>query len=228
MKFLLILLIGLLFTFATKAEQVSHFQTGKAVPTALLIKELQNTYDSQIKDKNVNSVNVEGHTDQRGGFSYNQKLSEKRADAAMSELVKMGVPKEKITAVGKGKTKLLTTQTGELEYAKNRRVVITINTDKGSNVIVISEAKCEPKETVREVIKEVKADPPKNRISLMVGRGAKEGLTTSSSSTRVDIESNVGVIFGLQYQRLITEKVSLGITGLTSKAGLIGIGYDFP
>ena len=67
----------------------------------------------------------------------------------------------------------------------------------------------------------------KNRISLLAGRGTKSGLDKSSSPTRVDIESRIGAVGGLQYQRLLTEKISVGVQGQTNTTGSLMIGLDF-
>ena len=47
-------------------------------------------------------VLVTGHTDPLGTEAYNQKLSERRADAVRDYLVSKGVPKDKIEAIGVG------------------------------------------------------------------------------------------------------------------------------
>jgi outer membrane protein OmpA-like peptidoglycan-associated protein len=50
---------------------------------------------------------VEGHTDAKGGNAFNQKLSERRADAIKRFLVEdYGIPAANLVAVGYGKTKL--------------------------------------------------------------------------------------------------------------------------
>lgn len=67
----------------------------------------------------------------------------------------------------------------------------------------------------------------KNRVSLLAGRGTKSGLDKSASPTRVDIESRIGAVGGLQYQRLLTEKISVGVQGQTNQTGSLMIGLDF-
>ncbi len=47
---------------------------------------------------------VEGHTDRLGSQQYNQKLSERRADAVKAYLVSKGVPAARIETIGMGKT----------------------------------------------------------------------------------------------------------------------------
>jgi hypothetical protein len=69
--------------------------------------------------------------------------------------------------------------------------------------------------------------PRKNRISILVGHGAKEGLSRENNSSNVTVRSKVGVIGGLQYQRLVTNRVSLGAEVLSSKAALVSVGLEF-
>jgi hypothetical protein len=69
--------------------------------------------------------------------------------------------------------------------------------------------------------------PEKNRISLLAGQGPKEGLDRSKTATTVTVESKVGAVGGLQYQRLVTEDISLGIQGQTNESVLVNIGLDF-
>jgi len=49
-------------------------------------------------------VLVTGHTDRIGTQAYNQKLSERRADAVRDYLVSKGVARDKIETLGMGKT----------------------------------------------------------------------------------------------------------------------------
>jgi OOP family OmpA-OmpF porin len=52
----------------------------------------------------ISYVNVNGHTDRMGSAQYNQKLSEKRADAVRAYLVSKGMDASKIEVYGFGKT----------------------------------------------------------------------------------------------------------------------------
>ena len=69
--------------------------------------------------------------------------------------------------------------------------------------------------------------PEKNRISLLAGKGPQEGLNRTKTATSVTIETDVGAIGGLQYQRLVTDKISLGIQGQTNESVLVNIGLEF-
>jgi OOP family OmpA-OmpF porin len=83
----------------------------------------------------LEAIIIEGHTDRLGSQEYNQKLSERRAEAAKEALVGMGVPADKIDILGMGKT-LPVKSCPDSQYktqqalvdclAPNRRVVINI------------------------------------------------------------------------------------------------------
>lgn len=79
---------------------------------AVLKPEGKAAIDSEILAKLPNVEKLElvlvtGHTDPIGTQTYNQKLSERRADAVRDYLVSKGVPKDKIETLGMGKTQPL-------------------------------------------------------------------------------------------------------------------------
>lgn len=67
----------------------------------------------------------------------------------------------------------------------------------------------------------------KNRVSALGGYGTKGGLKSSSNGSVAEVESKNGSVLGLQYQRLLTERLSLGIQGQDNKTGSLVIGIDF-
>ncbi len=70
-------------------------------------------------------------------------------------------------------------------------------------------------------------DSLKNRVSLLAGHGPTEGLSRSKTATKVIVESNVGTIGGVQYQRLITNKISIGAQVQSNESALVNVGLDF-
>lgn len=72
------------------------------------------------------TISVNGHTDDVGTEEYNQKLSERRAQAVRDYLVEAGVPPDIITVRGWGKSKPLVQGTSPEARAKNRRVELGI------------------------------------------------------------------------------------------------------
>jgi OmpA-OmpF porin, OOP family len=72
------------------------------------------------------SVEIQGHTDLTGNADTNAKLSQQRADVVMGELVKKGVPAERLTAKGYGSSQPVENGVNEAANAKNRRTVFAI------------------------------------------------------------------------------------------------------
>ena len=90
---------------------------------------------AKLKDvQKLELVLVTGHTDRIGTQAYNQKLSERRADAVRNYLVSKGVAKDKIETLGMGKTQpvpgVTCTMTATKELiaclAPNRRVEVEV------------------------------------------------------------------------------------------------------
>lgn len=75
---------------------------------------------------------IEGYTDSVGGDSYNQNLSERRAQAVRDALAQRGVDSSRITAVGYGKAYPVADNASPEGRAMNRRVEIVIADDKGT------------------------------------------------------------------------------------------------
>jgi outer membrane protein OmpA-like peptidoglycan-associated protein len=55
-----------------------------------------------VDNPDVRNVRITGYTDRLGTDAYNQKLSEKRAEAVKNYLVSRGVPASRLSAIGKG------------------------------------------------------------------------------------------------------------------------------
>ncbi len=73
-------------------------------------------------------------------------------------------------------------------------------------------------------------DLNKNRISVLAGKGAKEGLDKTVSPTEVTVKSRVGAVGGLQYQRLLPymdNRVNVGVQATSNKTVLMNLGLDF-
>ncbi|MBP6116360.1 OmpA family protein [Neisseriaceae bacterium CLB008] len=80
--------------------------------------ETLNPLVQRLRNTEVESVRVQGHTDFMGADAYNQKLSEERANAVRNYLVNNGVPAEKVVAEGFGKTQAKMTEQCKAEVAK--------------------------------------------------------------------------------------------------------------
>jgi outer membrane protein OmpA-like peptidoglycan-associated protein len=85
-------------------------------------KDLQNVKDlANIAKQNGSKIVVTGYADsQTGSATFNQQLSQKRADVVANELVKMGVNRDNIEVVAAGGVDVLNPQ------AYNRRATVAI------------------------------------------------------------------------------------------------------
>lgn len=101
------------------------FETGKAdlksSATANLAK--LTTFLTQNADR---SLVIEGHTDSIGSDSYNQVLSQNRADAVKAFLLNQGIAANRITAYGKGENSPVASNDSSSGRQMNRRVEIII------------------------------------------------------------------------------------------------------
>lgn len=65
---------------------------------------------------------IEGHTDNIGGESFNQTLSEKRAKSVVDYLTANGIEANRLSSSGKGLSSPIEKNDTEFGRAKNRRV----------------------------------------------------------------------------------------------------------
>ncbi len=77
---------------------------------------------STIKASNSNHIDVIGHTDNSGAASYNQKLSEKRAQSVVAYLINNGVSSTRLFASGRGESEPIASNDTKEGRQKNRRV----------------------------------------------------------------------------------------------------------
>lgn len=86
--------------------------------------------DVMLRNAQIDRLTITGHTDRIGGDEYNQKLSQRRADAVKAYLVAKGVAPHRLVAVGKGEAEPIV-QCAQKDQAAlirclepNRRVVV--------------------------------------------------------------------------------------------------------
>ena len=70
------------------------------------------------------TVQVTGFTDTSGSADYNQRLSERRANAVAAALVQDGVPQTNLVVTGRGENDLRVPTPGGVREPQNRRVEI--------------------------------------------------------------------------------------------------------
>lgn len=72
------------------------------------------------------TVHVIGHTDSKGSESYNQQLSERRAQSVVDYFTRQGVRNSRLVALGRGETQPRATNDTEAGRQLNRRVEIIV------------------------------------------------------------------------------------------------------
>jgi outer membrane protein OmpA-like peptidoglycan-associated protein len=80
-------------------------------------------YDGLRADSSA-AIVIEGHTSSEGSDAYNQRLSERRAEAVVADLVARGLPKNRVGATGLGEGRPIAPNTDESGRSLNRRVEV--------------------------------------------------------------------------------------------------------
>lgn len=80
----------------------------------------------KVKGVNLEVIIAVGHTDWIGTAEYNQKLSERRANAVKAYLVSKGIEKNRVYTEGKGEKQPVADNRTAEGRAKNRRVEIEV------------------------------------------------------------------------------------------------------
>jgi OOP family OmpA-OmpF porin len=88
-----------------------------------------------LSDTQYESIFVTGHTDRIGGPGYNQRLSERRANAVRNYLVSRDISAGRIEAEGKGDTQPIT-KFSDCAGPKSPRVVACLQPDRRVDITV--------------------------------------------------------------------------------------------
>ncbi len=107
------------------------FDTNRAELKSGGVREVQKLADV-LKDNPQRTVSVEGFTDSTGTASYNQELSERRAETVRDTLAGMGVGADRITTRGYGRSFPVATNGTEAGRQLNRRVEVVISDESGN------------------------------------------------------------------------------------------------
>lgn len=101
------------------------FDTGKSTLKKSSYEALNDLYEV-MKLKETLIVEIAGHTDSIASSEFNQKLSEGRAKTVRDYLIKKGIDKNRVTAVGYGETQPVADNGSEEGREKNRRTEVRI------------------------------------------------------------------------------------------------------
>lgn len=98
-----------------------RFESGRATIDPDSMGLLDRLIETALRCPTAN-LEIAGHTDSDGDAAANLTLSLRRAQAVVDYLVKAGLPKDRVTAVGYGDTKPVASNDTDENKAKNRRI----------------------------------------------------------------------------------------------------------
>jgi outer membrane protein OmpA-like peptidoglycan-associated protein len=103
-----------------------EFEFDKSDLTARSVTIIVGVFNQWKSTKNA-SIEIVGHTDDWGSYSYNESLSKNRAESVVNLLVEFGVPENFIVSNYLGETLPITTNSTPQGRARNRRVEIFLS-----------------------------------------------------------------------------------------------------
>lgn len=91
---------------------------------------------SFFEENNDLTIEIGSHTDSRGSDSYNEDLSQRRAQSVVDYFISKGVPSEQLSAKGYGESKLINrckngVNCSEEEHQENRRTTFRVISSSG-------------------------------------------------------------------------------------------------
>lgn len=129
---------GITITQTKRGVEISSansilFDTGKYELEPSGQKFLDRVANIMLTKTKKNAI-IEGHTDNVGGATFNQDLSELRALTVMKGLVDRGVPKNRLKAVGYGVARPVADNSTDNGRRLNRRTDIIIVGESTNNI----------------------------------------------------------------------------------------------
>jgi outer membrane protein OmpA-like peptidoglycan-associated protein len=103
-----------------------HFETDSAKILGDSNALMEEIADVLQRNPSLRKVEIQGHTDNTGGREHNQALSDARAKAVRTWLVKAGVDESRVVAKGYGQERPIAPNVTPANKAKNRRVQFII------------------------------------------------------------------------------------------------------
>jgi len=88
--------------YTLSASELFAFNSAKLGANQPKLDEVAQVMNANTRD--IASVTIVGYTDRIGSEAYNQKLSERRANAVKDYLVSHGVSANRLSAVGRGES----------------------------------------------------------------------------------------------------------------------------
>jgi len=103
-----------------------HFEENNAIIRSMSFGLLESVAKLVRENPGYVHIEVQGHADQRGTPEFNQKLSEDRAKSVLEFLVKHGIDRSRLSAVGFGSSKPMYEKKNQRTLFLNRRVEFQI------------------------------------------------------------------------------------------------------
>jgi outer membrane protein OmpA-like peptidoglycan-associated protein len=97
-----------------------EFETGSDKVSESSYGELNKVYDFMYSYPNI-SIQLQGHTDNKGSYEYNLDLSSRRAEAAKKYLLNKGIASSCLSSVGFGFTRPIDSNDTPEGRQRNRR-----------------------------------------------------------------------------------------------------------
>ncbi|MCI9875342.1 hypothetical protein BJN42_07860 [Pseudomonas koreensis] len=111
-------------TLSDAGNVLFDFDKSDLTPAA---KAQLDTLMDKLRNADVVSIKVIGHTDSKGSDAYNQALSERRASSVAAYLLSQGLAPNKLTSEGRGESEPVADNATDEGRAENRRVELHIN-----------------------------------------------------------------------------------------------------
>src|SRR5262245_25656322 len=118
--------ISNLDTYTESETQTITFKTSSAVLSDEAKATLDRIASSISSQKSGYLIELQGHTDSRGSATYNDALSQRRAQAALRYLVSKNVPLFRVSIVGLGKESPVADNKTRAGRDQNRRVEVRV------------------------------------------------------------------------------------------------------
>jgi len=175
-----------------------NFKTGKSGISA---SQRQMLSDLAPRLKRAKKVLLIGHADKRGDRLFNLELADKRASTVRTALYKFGVKSDITMTFSYGEEKPI---------APNDRTPDHLAANRSVEIVVIENNK---------IIH-------RNRVFL-IGGGGPHTLGQTNKGDHVNVDWEYKPVGGIGYQRLLTDRFSLGVVGLSNSTFGLTLGYDF-
>ncbi|MDY0004378.1 MAG: OmpA family protein, partial [Polyangia bacterium] len=109
-----------------KITKTIHFEYNKAAIQPDSLQILDEVAEVLNDHPEIQHVEIQGHTDRRGGWDHNLKLSQSRSDAVRDYLISQGIDPSRLDAKGYGAKRPLVPELTPRHRAINRRVEFRI------------------------------------------------------------------------------------------------------